>query len=85
MNNKIKELADQCTTVYDTTTIPVEQDFDIDKFAYLILQECIDEFNSVKVYEYGKDDYDKGYDDGLQQAIEVIEEKFGFKSKELFE
>jgi len=42
MNERIKQLAEQCTTIYNSTTFPVDKDFDHEKFAELIVQECID-------------------------------------------
>ena len=41
MNDRIKELAEQCTTIYNSTTFPVDKDFDHEKFADLIVEECI--------------------------------------------
>ena len=41
MNERIKELAEQCTTINDSTTIPVDKDFDYEKFAELIVRECV--------------------------------------------
>ncbi len=40
MNERIKEFAEQCTTIYDSTTFPVDKDFDHEKFAELIVREC---------------------------------------------
>ena len=42
MNERIKELAEQCTTINDSTTIPVDKDFDYERFAELIVRECAD-------------------------------------------
>ena len=78
MNERIKELAEQATTIeygvdngFDCVT------FDKEKFAQLIVAECIAELESVKVNEYRTDVYDIGYDDGLTQAVETIKEHFG--------
>ena len=40
MNERIRELAEQCTTIYNSTTFPVDKDFDHEKFAELIVREC---------------------------------------------
>jgi hypothetical protein len=40
MNERIRELAEQCTTIYNSTTFPVDKDFDHEKFAELIVKEC---------------------------------------------
>jgi hypothetical protein len=45
MNNTIKELALQCgawNQVYDHKSLMVDRHFDIEKFAELIVKECID-------------------------------------------
>lgn len=47
------------------------------KFAELLVKECIQEFEDVKVADHAHDKYDAGYDAGLQQAIEVIKQHFG--------
>ncbi len=41
MNKRIQELAEQCTTIYNSTAFPVDKDFDYEKFAELIVKECI--------------------------------------------
>ena len=45
MNKRIEELAEQCTTIYNSTTFPVDKDFDYEKFAELIIQDCCDMVN----------------------------------------
>ena len=40
MNKRIQELAEQCTTIYNSTTFPVDKDFDYEKFALLLIREC---------------------------------------------
>jgi hypothetical protein len=40
MNELIERLAEQCTTIYNSTTFPVDKDFDYEKFARLIAAEC---------------------------------------------
>jgi len=42
MNKRIEELAEQCTTIYNSATFPVDKDFDYEKFAELIVRECSD-------------------------------------------
>ena len=41
MNERIQKFAEQCTTIYDSTTFPVDKDFDYEKFAQLIVGECM--------------------------------------------
>jgi hypothetical protein len=50
-----------------------------EKFAKLIVQECLADLEEVKVADYAHDEYDKGYDDGLTQAQETIKERFRVK------
>jgi hypothetical protein len=73
MNERIKLLADQATS-YNNSDGWL---FDKEKFAELIVRECVAELESVKVNEYRTDVYDIGYDDGLTQAVETIKEHFG--------
>jgi hypothetical protein len=40
MNVLIEQLAEQCTTIYNSTTFPVDKDFDYEKFALLLAEEC---------------------------------------------
>ena len=39
MKERIKELADQCITINDSTTVPVDKDFDYEKFAEMLIRE----------------------------------------------
>ena len=41
MNERIKELAEQATSLYQTMDGEWEEDFDKEKFAELIIEECI--------------------------------------------
>lgn len=41
MNERLKQLAEECTTIYDSTSIPVEKDFDYEKFAELLHRQVI--------------------------------------------
>lgn len=68
MNERIREL------IKSIGIIPEDEHYEV---AELILRDCIEEFEAVKVGDYAHDKHDAGYDDGLQQAIEVIRERFG--------
>jgi len=74
MNERIRELVEK-SYIYDRQND--SSIFDKEKFAELIVRECIAEIESVKVDEYGTDVYDIGYDDGLTQSVETIKEHFG--------
>jgi len=74
VNKRIRELVEK-SYIYDRQND--SSFFDKEKFAELIVRECIAEIESVKVDEYGTDVYDIGYDDGLIQSVETIKEHFG--------
>jgi hypothetical protein len=50
MNERIRQLAEQCTTIYNSTTFPVDKDFDYEKFAELIVRECIERVRSQCIH-----------------------------------
>lgn len=50
-----------------------------EKLAELIVQECLTQIDSVNSLDYQRDNWDKGYNKGLQQAEEAIKEHFGIK------
>ena len=54
-----------------------------DKFAELIIRECCFQINSVTTGDYHRDEWDDGYDAGLTQAVETIEEHFGVKYEQV--
>lgn len=60
MNERIKELAEQCTTINDSTTIPVDKDFDYEKFAELIVKECA-QVDADFVPGYGLEPFSKRF------------------------
>lgn len=85
MNDKIKELAEQAgpNTIEqlnaDRTNVHV---VDVNKFAELIVKECISQIKEVKElslpYNANREQaYEFGYDDGMTVAISTIEEHFG--------
>lgn len=47
MKERIRELAEQCTTIYNSTTFPVDKDFDYEKFAQLIMREYAQEYQKL--------------------------------------
>ena len=69
MNERIKELAEQATSLYQTMEGEWEEDFDKEKFAELIVRECIDQLYYTR---------EERMDDTICQAIkERIEKHFG--------
>ena len=80
MNERIKELAEQCVIVkYDSTGISYEAGFDKEKFAELIVRECMSQIEEVKQIKAGHagPEYTQGFNDGMFVAIRTIEEHFG--------
>ena len=78
MNKRIQELAEQATTE--------EADgfkyFDKEKFAELIVRECLEEmrYTVLDTQELRRDrstDYQVGWEDGMFDAGEMIKQHFG--------
>lgn len=89
MNERIRELANQAHEyalgMYDTR-IATEGQSNVlfyqirdDKFAELIVRECISQIEEVKSIKAGNAGlvYTQGFDDGMFVAIRTIEEHFG--------
>ena len=82
MNDRIKELAEQASTVEDTYPegnygYPTRlYKFNKAKFAQLIIDDCIAII--FKEQEYGEDRHDD-YNLGLYEAYREIKEHFGIK------
>jgi hypothetical protein len=80
MNERIKELAEQARKIPmgDSWTYSHPQEFE-QRFAELIVRECMREIQTVKDYKngYAEPDYANGFDDGMFVAIRTIEEHFG--------
>jgi hypothetical protein len=73
MNERIKELAEQCHRTFS------EHHIDLDRFAELIVRECMAQIEEVKQIKAGHAglEYTQGFDDGMFVAIRTIEEHFG--------
>ena len=80
MNERIKELVEQATTIDEVWgrgfDLPeYTERFDKEKFAELIVKECTNQIADDMIYlldTIGDDDYDKGYRAGLYRAVDVI-------------
>jgi hypothetical protein len=92
MNERIKELAEQAKVELDKDfasgkkPLSIEKSWDEmlqEKFAELIVKECMREIQTVKDYKSGhaEPDYANGFDDGMFVAIRTIEEHFGVEEK----
>jgi hypothetical protein len=88
MNERIKELAEQAGMTDDKFGMYFAKDkhredgVDLEKFAELIVQECMAQIKEVKELSLPwnanrEQAYEFGYDDGMTVAIRTIEEHFG--------
>jgi len=82
MNERIKELAEQCETTYIDRDGRRYAEFDKEKFAELIVRECVEtlmkpEYAMTHPDEFG--DYNRGWVNGRLLGIEHIKERFGFE------
>ena len=72
MNERIKELAEQCHHRYS------EHNIDLEKFAELIVRECVQVCEPILDEPYeDMTEFGKGLVEGQDVAIERIKEHFG--------
>ena len=79
MNERIKELERQATDYYSNGQ---ERIFDRQKFAELIVKECVEQlrYTVLDTQELRRDkstDYQVGWEDGMFDAEEMIKAHFG--------
>ena len=78
MNERIKELARQSQMVFwptDPEVVELSKDIDIEKFAELIVQECI---STVENLSPGYDDYRNQIEDAFRRdCVEQMKQHFG--------
>ena len=76
MNERIRELSDQATQEFSPA---FDRDKWQDKFAELIVRECMTQIQQVREIKAGHagPEYTHGFDDGMFVAIRTIEEHFG--------
>jgi hypothetical protein len=77
MNERIRELADQARFV-DTLEYP-HQDVIFEKFAELIVKECIEQAKPNMFYPTDGTWIEKSYWEGRYDSAEQIREHFGVK------
>jgi hypothetical protein len=53
MNERIRQLAEQCTSWSEGSTWTSHEEFDKEKFAELIVQECAEQVKNLRVNGYG--------------------------------
>jgi len=82
MNERIRELALQCKIeTHGVNGELLYEGFNEEKFAELIVRECMVQIQEVKQIKAGHAglEYNQGFDDGMFVAIRTIEEHFGVK------
>jgi hypothetical protein len=79
MNERIKELIKQCTSWSEGSTWTSREVFDKEKFAELIVRECIKTIEYRAPGQMGKEGegWTNGYDDGLKTGAWLLKEHFG--------
>ena len=85
MNERIRELAEQAglrfTQLMSNPMVPVVdgKETDLEKFAELIVQECIKTIEYRAPGQMGKEGegWTNGYDDGLKTGAWLLKEHFG--------
>ena len=82
MNERIKELALQCGAwhqVYENKQFMVDGNFDVEKLAMLVVQDCID---TVENLSPGYKDYRDQIEDAFRRdCVLEIKHKFGIKDE----
>jgi hypothetical protein len=74
MNKRIRELAEQATECYSNGQ---ERAFDKEKFAELIIQECIDCVRGAGLTDEVAVKNNLGFNDGLSAAVVNVQKHFG--------
>lgn len=76
MNEHILQLSLQCGAwhqVYDQERFMIDSNFDIEKFAELIVRECAKVCDDLDIDDWG----DKSFDDGTYYCSRAIKQHFG--------
>lgn len=77
MNERIQELAKQAASEYnDANGICIPDDF-VEKFAELIIRECLGDHKERIATRYQGSDYDRAVGYGMEIVYYDIVEKFG--------
>ena len=75
MNERIKELAEQCGFKSNPDIYDRNQSFDIEKFAELIVRECAAIINDIPSSPQGS--WSDGYYEGCTDSAKQIKQHFG--------
>ena len=79
MNERIKELEKQAYTEVKHELGGTYKAFDKEKFAELIIQECLNVLHKTAVESTLQDEWDKAWHSGVVSGLELVEEHFGVK------
>lgn len=77
MNNLAEKLAELCTIEYRASNGMYVEQVDTDKFAELIVQECINLRTKIELVGLYSEDYEQGVWEGLQMYENQIKRHFG--------
>lgn len=81
MNERIQEFAQLAGIKLPVGGFPNYDEFDFEKFAELIVRECVQTLinNTPEHYtnEASEEDWDKGYDRAMKDCVHHIQEHFG--------
>ena len=77
MNERIRQLAEQATTYHNGGLGTEIELFDKEKFAELIVKECLNEIQSLLDCNTQVDEFEQGVYNGLDMAKDCIKEHFG--------
>ena len=76
MNEQVEKLARECgawNQVYGNRNFMIDEHFDIEKFAELIVRECAKVCDDLDIDDWG----DKSFDDGTYYCSRAIKQHFG--------
>lgn len=77
MNERIRELAKQCTSWSEGSTWTSREIFDKEKFAELIIRKCISQIALIGISNFENEDISWT----VETAIANIKEHFGIKNE----
>ena len=78
MNERIRELIDECTEWITGTIDGDVECFDKEKFALLIVRKCVSTLHAMHLWQsVNKQNYPSSWHDAVDQSIDAIKEHFG--------
>lgn len=79
MNERIEKLAEQCGLRSNPNVYDRDQSFDIERFAELIVKECIEQGKQIQSQSVsnGSEEYNTGREMGIEVFLNQIKKHFG--------